>query len=54
MLRLQPEPPALLALMLYWEARRPARRAADGSFVPLNRQDARLWRRDLIVEAGGI
>lgn len=47
----EPEPRGLLALMLYCEARRPARRAADGSFVPLNRQDARLWRRELIVEA---
>ncbi len=47
----EPEPRGLLALMLYCEARRPARRAADGSFVPLKRQDARLWRRDLIVEA---
>lgn len=47
----EPEPRGLLALMLYCEARRPARRAADGSFVPLNRQDAGLWRRDLIVEA---
>lgn len=49
----EPEPKGLLALMLYCEARRPARRAADGSFVPLNQQDARLWRRDLIVEAEG-
>jgi RNA polymerase sigma-70 factor (ECF subfamily) len=49
----EPEPRGLLALMLYCEARRPARRAADGSFVPLNRQDARLWRRELIVEAEG-
>lgn len=47
----EPEPQGLLALMLYCEARRPARRAADGSFVPLHRQDARLWRRDMIVEA---
>ena len=47
----EPEPQGLLALMLYCEARRPARRAANGSFVPLRRQDARLWRRDMIVEA---
>ncbi len=47
----EPEARGLLALMLYCEARRPARRAADGSFVPLKRQDARLWRRDLIIEA---
>ena len=49
----EPEPQGLLALMLYCEARRRARRAADGSFVPLKRQDARLWRRDLIIEAEG-
>lgn len=47
----EPEPQGLLALMLYCEARRPARRAADGSFVPLSRQDASLWKRDMIVEA---
>lgn len=47
----QPEARGLLALMLYCEARRPARRAADGSFVPLKSQDARLWRRELILEA---
>ncbi|RZS54948.1 RNA polymerase sigma factor [Sphaerotilus mobilis] len=47
----QPEARGLLALMLYCEARRPARRAADGAFVPLKHQDARLWRRDLIIEA---
>ncbi len=49
----EPEPRGLLALMLYCEARRPARRAADGSFVPLNQQDARLWRSELIIEAEG-
>ncbi len=48
-----PEARGLLALMLYCEARQPARRAADGRFVPLKQQDARLWRRDLIVEAEG-
>ncbi len=47
----QPEARGLLALMLYCEARRPSRRGADSSFVPLKLQDARLWRRDLIVEA---
>lgn len=47
----EPEARGLLALMLYCEARRPARRSADGSFVPLKRQDARLWRREMIVEA---
>ncbi len=47
----EPEARGLLALMLYCEARRPARRGADGSFIPLKRQDARLWSRDLIIEA---
>jgi len=43
----------LVALMLYCESRRAARRGPDGSFVPLNRQDARLWSRDMIIEAEG-
>ncbi len=46
-----PEAQGLLALMLYCEARRPARRGPDGSFVPLDRQDTSLWSRPLIVEA---
>ncbi len=50
----EPEPPGLLALMLYCEARRPARRTADGAFVPLEQQDARLWRRELVIEAEGL
>ncbi len=50
----QPEPRGLLALMLYCEARRAARYAADGSFVPLDRQDARLWSRGMIIEAEGL
>jgi RNA polymerase sigma-70 factor, ECF subfamily len=49
----EPEARGLLALMLYCEARRPARRGPDGSFVPLKSQDARLWLRDLIIEAEG-
>ena len=47
----EPECKGLLALMLYCESRRAARRAPDGRFVPLARQDARLWARDLIFEA---
>ncbi len=47
----EPEPRGLLALMLYCEARRPARRDADGGFIPLHCQDARLWSREAIVEA---
>ena len=47
----EPDAKGLLALMLHCEARRPARRDDDGRFVPLARQNARLWSRDMIVEA---
>ena len=47
----EPESRGLLALMLYCEARRAARRTATGAFVPLARQDPRLWSRDMIIEA---
>lgn len=50
----QPEPRGLLALMLYCEARRAARHGPDGAFVPLDRQDPRLWSREMIVEAEGL
>lgn len=43
----------LLALMLYCQARQPARRGPDGGFVPLSEQDSRLWSRALIIEAEG-
>jgi len=33
----------MLALMLYAEARRNARRDADGAYVPLEQQDITLW-----------
>ncbi len=46
-----PEPLGLLALMLHCEARRGARRAADGAFVPLSRQDATYWSAPMIAEA---
>jgi RNA polymerase sigma factor (sigma-70 family) len=45
-----PEPTALLALMLLTEARRPARLAADGALVPLADQDRTRWDRHLIAE----
>ncbi|MGE0532016.1 MAG: RNA polymerase sigma factor [Hyphomonadaceae bacterium] len=45
------EPLGLLSLMLHLEARRPARRDADGRFVPLDEQDVGLWRRELLGEA---
>lgn len=41
----------VLALMLHLEARRPARRAADGAYVPLQAQDVLLWDDALIAEA---
>jgi len=47
----EPEARGLLALMLYCESRRAARRDADGNFVPLKQQDVRLWSRDMIIEA---
>ncbi len=47
----EPEARGLLALMLYCEARAPARRDQAGRFVPLSEQDASLWSRDLIVAA---
>ena len=50
----EPEPKGLLALMLYCTARRAARRNAEGRFVPLDRQDARLWDRTQIIEAEGL
>ena len=50
----EPEALGLLSLMLHCEARRPARRDDEGRFVPLDRQDHRLWSRSLIVEAEGL
>jgi RNA polymerase sigma-70 factor, ECF subfamily len=47
----QPEAKGLLALMLYCEARKAARRNDVGEFVPLKQQDARLWNRYEIIEA---
>jgi RNA polymerase sigma-70 factor (ECF subfamily) len=40
----------LLGLMLHCEARRPARRGADGRYVPLSKQDSRQWLLPLIEE----
>ena len=39
----EPEAKGMLALMLYAEARRPARRTPDGAYVPLEEQDIGLW-----------
>jgi predicted RNA polymerase sigma factor len=41
----------LFALMLYVEARRPARRDTQGNYVPLADQDLTLWNWDLIDAA---
>jgi RNA polymerase sigma-70 factor (ECF subfamily) len=47
----EPEALALLALMLYAQARRDARRDADGEYVPLAEQDPEAWDAALIDEA---
>jgi RNA polymerase sigma-70 factor (ECF subfamily) len=44
----QPEALGLLALMLYAEARRSARRDAQGEYVPLAQQDSSLWNETMI------
>ena len=44
------EAAGLLALMLLTDARRPARTLADGSLVPLDRQDRGRWNRQMIAE----
>lgn len=41
----------LRALMLYCEARAPARRDEAGRFVPLSDQNPALWTRAMVVEA---
>lgn len=46
-----PEARGLLALMLYCESRRTARRTANGSYIPLSQQDTKLWAQHLIDEA---
>ncbi len=46
-----PEAQALLALMLYTQARRPARVAADGCLIPLGEQDCAKWDMRMLEEA---
>lgn len=46
-----PEALGLLALMLHAEARRRARRTAEGEYVPLAEQDSELWDPQKILEA---
>jgi RNA polymerase sigma-70 factor (ECF subfamily) len=45
------EAQSLVALMLFAEARRPARRDAQGGYVPLGEQDFSLWDPAMIEEA---
>jgi RNA polymerase sigma-70 factor, ECF subfamily len=47
----EPEALGLLALMLYAEARRSARRDEQGEYVPLAEQDAAKWDAQMIDEA---
>jgi RNA polymerase sigma-70 factor (ECF subfamily) len=47
----QPEALGLLALMLYAQARRGARRDAAGEYVPLAEQDPAAWDAELVAEA---
>lgn len=47
----EPEVSGLLSLMLFVHSRERARRTSDGTFVPLNRQDAGQWSVPLIQEA---
>ncbi len=50
----EPEPLGLLALMLYAEARRNARRSTDGAYIPLAGQDTAQWNVPMIQEAEAI
>ena len=50
----EPEALGLLALMLFAEARRGARRNADGDYVPLVEQDTSAWDAALIEEAEAV
>jgi RNA polymerase sigma-70 factor (ECF subfamily) len=47
----EPEAMGLLALMMFSHARRAARYAHDGTFVPLAQQDLARWDRAAIIEA---
>jgi RNA polymerase sigma-70 factor (ECF subfamily) len=47
----EPEALGLLALMLYAEARRAARRTAGGDYVPLEQQSVQDWNAAMIAEA---
>jgi RNA polymerase sigma-70 factor (ECF subfamily) len=51
MLPEEPEAKALLAIMLYAEARRDARRDTHGCYVPMEVQDVARWDRTQIADA---
>ena len=51
LLPLEAEALGLLALMLFLQSRREARRSMSGEFVPLADQDTNLWDREMISEA---
>lgn len=50
----EPEALGLLALMLFADSRRHARRNARGDFVPLAEQDTTFWDAGMIAEAEGL
>lgn len=47
----EPESWGLLALMLFAESRRSARRSPEGDFIPFAQQNRALWDKDMIDEA---
>lgn len=47
----EPEALGLLALMLYYEARRESRRSESGAYVPLSEQNVARWSAGMIAEA---
>lgn len=47
----EPEAKGMVALMLFAEARRPARRSGAGAYVPLEEQDTAFWDQRLITLA---
>lgn len=47
----EPEALGLLALMLFLQSRKNARRNDAGNFVPLNKQDPQLWNMNMLNEA---
>ncbi len=50
----EPEALGLLALMLYADSRRAARRDGSGRYVPLSEQDPALWNADAVIEAEAV